>query len=124
MMSQNVPNDIYFEQQKLKYYQTLTNDELINKVKDYAAVVNELEGSNLYKIISKDCKEKEEFIDANWYTITDEKVLNNLRIKKTAIRYLLGLAQEYITDLKFAQQRLAERENIDDSIPKDYDIGD
>ncbi|MCP3684118.1 MAG: hypothetical protein GY861_15665 [bacterium] len=115
------PNNAYFEQQKHAYFQQLTVQDLENKMAECASIVNDIDGSKLYEIISKDCKEKEQFIDDNWYLITDEVVLNNMRVKKNAIRYILDLKKQYQEELDYSQTELKVRISKDTNIIKDYD---
>lgn len=117
----SLPSNLYFEEQKTKYYHTVSDNDLLDKITEYSKVVNELRGSALYKIITKDCAEKEKFIDDNWFLITDEKILNNMRVKKNAIKYLLDLEKEFASDLSIVQKELTARKETGTSIIKDYD---
>jgi hypothetical protein len=112
-------SNYYFAQQK--FYAALDENQLLIKIQDCQEIISNLEKSRAWKVIVKDCREKAKFIDDNWQDITDETTLNNMRVKKSAIKYILDLSNNYQDDLDFAQRELEKRRNPDKEISMDYD---
>jgi len=117
-----VDNNAYFEQQRAQYFQTLSDDDLVLKISECHQIIGDIKATPAWKALTKDILEKERFIDNNWHLVSDEKILNNMRVKKNALRVVLDLKKEYEAELEYAVQQLETRKNTSTSIPKDYDV--
>jgi len=94
---------------------------LIQEISDCDEVLKHLDNCPVWRIIVEDLDEQKKIIDDNWHTLTDEKQIQECRITKFAIMYLLNIRAKYESNLEKAQRELREYTNQDKEIIKDYD---
>ena len=116
-------NNAYYEQALNKYWADFDEEKLISKISRNQRIVDELHKSPIWKIITEDAEEKKKYLDDNWQDIIEPNLLNSMRIKKSAIKYILELKKNYEEELDRAKQELDKRRNTDTQILKDYDEG-
>lgn len=116
-------SNAYFEQQEAKYWSDIDEENIIKKIADCRAIIDNIEKTPAWKILVKDCDEKKHFIDEHWQDISDKKVLYNMRVKKNAVNLILNLKKNYEQDLERAQSELEKRKNTDKAVLKDWDTG-
>lgn len=114
-------NNAYWEQLQSKYWSDLNDENLVKKISDAQRVVDELEKSPVWPILTKDAEEKGRYIDDNWQDVTDKNALNNMRVKKSAVKMILTLKESYKQDLDRAKEELRKRSSTKTEIIKDYD---
>lgn len=115
-------NNAYWEQAQAKFWAGLEEEKLIEKISQCDRIVKDLHKSPVWKILVEDAETKRKFLDDNWQDITDEKILNNMRVKKSAVKYILELKGVYEGELERAKVELKKRSNTENEIIKDYDL--
>ena len=114
-------NNSYWEQAQGQYLAHLDETKLVEKIGRCERIVGELKKSPVWKILKEDAEDKRQYLDDNWQDITDEKLLNNMRVKKSAVKWLLTLEENYKQELNQTQVELKRRQNQDISVQKDWD---
>ena len=114
-------SNAYFEQMENKYWDDLDETSLVGKIGECERITTELQKSPIWKILIKDSEEKRRYLDDNWQDVFDEKTLTNMRVKKSAVKYILSLKERYQIELDRARAELKKRANTDTEILKDYD---
>lgn len=101
--------------------QSLSQEELIERIKLCQNVIDKLEGDPIWKIVISDAKTWVSRLDGLWQETYDEKQLNGLRVLKLAYKHIEQLPIKYKEDLRAAQNALDAKRNTDSSIQRDYD---
>lgn len=96
-------------------------NEIIQRIEECSAVINDLNTSPAWAVITKDMKAQQERLDANWQDIYEPEKLKMARILKMAATHVLSLKQKYQEDLDSAQEQLKILKNPEKFIAKDYD---
>lgn len=95
------------------------NDQIVQRINECEIVLADMETSNLWRIVEKDCRLWIDEIDSRWQTAKGEQ-LEQLRLFKLAYIHLLEIKERYTQDL--AEAKKALREITDDNVVvKDFD---
>ena len=94
---------------------------LIDRISECEAVVNDLERSTVWRVIYNDLKYTSQMLDDNWQEIYDEQKLKEARILKLANNHILKLRDKYEEELVANQNELNKYRNQAEEVPKDYD---
>ena len=95
--------------------------ELINRISECEAVVNDLERSTVWRVIYNDLKYTSQMLDDNWQEIYDEEKLKEARILKLANNHILKLRDKYEEELTANKTELDKYRNQTEEVTKDYD---
>jgi hypothetical protein len=101
-----------------------TEDRLVylrQKISDADIVVRELNASPSWQIVLRDLSATNKKIDDSWSGVFDDKKLNELRITKLSVMYLINLLQTYESDKRVAEEELYKIMNPMSVVNKDYD---
>lgn len=115
-------NNAYFEQNLLKAFQSLSEEELIQRISDCQMVCERLEADPVWQLVIKDAEAWVKRLDSNWQEIEDDRQRNYARILKFAYLHIKELPNKYKLDLENAKMALEVRANTDKKIQKDYDL--
>ena len=110
----------YWEEQKRQYYNTISEEDAANRIKQCQLVVEKLEQDELWQIVLKDTTAWMEQIDSRWQDVYDEKQLEQMRVMKLAANQIAKMKEGYIQEWRIAQEELDRRRNPD-VIEKDYE---
>lgn len=94
---------------------------LIDRISECEAVVNDLERSTVWRVIYNDLKYTSQMLDDNWQEIYDEQKLKEARILKLANNHILKLRDKYEEELVANKNELNKYRNQTEEVPKDYD---
>jgi len=94
---------------------------LIDRITQCEAVVNDLERSTVWRVIYNDLKYTSQMLDDNWQEIYDEQKLKEARILKLANNHILKLRDKYEEELNANKRELDKYRNQTEEVPKDYD---
>lgn len=94
---------------------------LIDRITECEAVVNDLERSTVWRVIYNDLKYTSQMLDDNWQEIYDEEKLKEARILKLANNHILKLRDKYEEELNANKRELDKYRNQEVEVPKDYD---
>lgn len=94
----------------------MTSEEIVKRIKECEAVIESIDNTLCWQIIQKDMILQANYIDNNWH-LANEGQLNELRISKFVVDYILKLKEKYLGDLEYAKGELLklstfEEENI------------
>ena len=95
--------------------------QLIQKIAECEKVVREFKNSDSWKIVTKDIDAMRQKIDDNWAMQFDAKKLDEMRVTKFAVMYLLNIVGSYESDLEIAKKELHQIENPNTVLNKYYD---
>ena len=95
--------------------------QLIEKIAECDLVVREVDNSEAWKIILKDIDAMRQKIDDNWAMQFDAKKLDEMRVTKFAVMYLLNIINAYKSDLDIAKKEMFAINNPNTVINKYYD---
>jgi hypothetical protein len=95
--------------------------QLIDKISECELVVREVDRSEAWKIILKDIDQMRQKIDDNWAMQFDSKKLDEMRVTKFAVMYLLNIINAYKSDLDIAKKELHAIDNPNTVLNKYYD---
>ena len=86
-------------------------------------VIRDASASPGFKVIMEDLGEMIKEIDKNWHLVATEKanLLQEMRVTKLAVTYLISIVQTYERNLKKYNEELFRLENPNDAIKRDYD---
>lgn len=112
-------NNNYWESNLRQRYQTVSEDEIVNRIKKCQFVIDKLEKDELWQLILKDVNTWTEDLDRQWQYVNGEK-LEELRVLKHACIHIKNLKEGYVADWKIAQEEL-ERRNNPDVIERDME---
>lgn len=94
---------------------------IINRLSDCQIVVDELEGSHVWRVIYNDLHASKQLLDDNWQNIYEDKKLQETRILKMATMHVLELKSKYQEELQSLKSDLDKIRNKDKIVMKDYD---
>ena len=95
------------------------SEQITERIAECETVIAEMETSNLWRIVEKDCDLWIKEIDSRWQTAKGEQ-LEQLRLFKLAYIHLMEIKDRYKSDLEEAKKAL--KETIDDNVVvKDFD---
>jgi hypothetical protein len=95
--------------------------QLIEKITECETVVRGVENSEAWKIILKDIDSLRAKIDDNWAMQFDSKKLDEMRVTKFAVMYLLNIINSYKSDLEIAKKEMYAIDNPNTVLNKYYD---
>ena len=95
--------------------------QLIEKIAECEEVVRGVENSGAWKIILKDIDSLRAKIDDNWAMQFDAKKLDEMRVTKFAVMYLLNIINSYKSDLEIAKKEMYQIDNPNTVLNKYYD---
>ena len=95
--------------------------QLIEKIAECELVVREVDNSEAWKVILKDIDGMRQKIDDNWAMQFDPKKLDEMRVTKFAVMYLLNIINSYKSDLEIAKKEMFAINNPNTVINKYYD---
>ena len=99
-----------------------SREDLINRIAECNTVLNEIDSSNAWKVITKDLERHRQSIDGHWHLIPKDSIkLEEARVTKMAIMHLIQLKEKYMSDLENSQIELDTIDNPKEQILKDYD---
>jgi hypothetical protein len=102
----------------------LTEEVIINRIKECEWVVKELAEMGVWKIVIQDAIQTVKFLDDNWQTLDpDTQAFEKARILKVANKKLVDLPKQYLDELEALQEKLRENQNPETFIEKDNDNG-
>jgi len=96
-------------------------DELIVKISECERVVREFENSESWKIVLRDIGQMRQKIDDNWAMVFEDKKLDEMRVTKFAVMYLLNIINSYKSDMELAKKELHAIDNPNTVLNKYYD---
>ena len=95
-------------------------EDTINRINECQIVLDEIEKSQVWRILLSDLDKQKQQIDDNWQDLSGEK-LEKARIIKFATNHILSLKDMYSEELKQRKGELKLYQNTEESIIKDYD---
>ena len=95
--------------------------QLIDKISECETVVRGVENSEAWRIILKDIDSLRAKIDDNWAMQFEAKKLDEMRVTKFAVMYLLNIINSYKSDLDIAKKEMYQIDNPNTVLNKYYD---
>ena len=95
--------------------------QLIEKIAEYETVVRGVENSEAWRIILKDIDSLRAKIDDNWAMQFEAKKLDEMRVTKFAVMYLLNIINSYKSDLDISKKEMYQIDNPNTVLNKYYD---
>ncbi len=96
-------------------------DELVKRIEDCQVVIGELESNPAWKILIKDIQMERVRLDDNWQNLLDKDKFEQARIVKLSIMHLINTVDKYRYDLESCQKEIADLDDPEGVIKKDYD---
>lgn len=95
-------------------------EELIQRVSRCDVVINAIQSNSDWRIVLDDLAKERQRIDDSWHLTTNGN-LEELRVTKMAVMYLVNLIQVYEKDKEHAMKRLKEVREPDNYASGYYD---
>ena len=112
-------NNNYWEENLKQRYATVSDEDIVSRIKKCQLVIDKIDNDELWNIIMKDVQAWTEDLDNQWQYAPEDK-LQELRVLKHACVHIKNLKDGYVADWKIAQEEL-ERRNNPDIIERDME---
>ncbi len=100
----------------------LTEEVLVNRIKECNMVLGEISQSQVWKIIIDDARALIKRLDDTWHDmIPDSKEFREARVIKMACKHISDLPGKYLQELEQIQEELTKRQNPEEIVSKDND---